>query len=104
MAIETRRGPYRRRSGESSKKEVKVRYYNFSIPEGLYKAVGNLAAERGSTFREALIHLVALGLTTNDLTGDPSVSLTIHYGDGEVASVSWGWNAYLTSVFPSDRS
>lgn len=102
MEIVTKRGPYRPRSGDSGKKEVQSRYYNFAIPVSLYDAVLTLAETRGTSLKEALCHLVAVGLSIQELVQDPNVSVTVHYGDGEEASVSWGWNAYL--VFPSDRS
>jgi hypothetical protein len=104
VAIATPRGPYRRRSTESGKKKSQSKYYNFAIPPSLYKAVGELAEERDTTFRGALIHLLALGYSMHTMVQNPSVSLIIRDAEGEKeATVSWGWNAYLASVFPSDR-
>jgi hypothetical protein len=94
------RGPYRRRSGGSSKKKVGVRHYNLSMPEGLHEAVNRLSDERGTTFKEALCQLVALGLTIDVIMRDPSMTLLMRDRNGEETRILWGWNAYV----PSDQS
>jgi DNA-directed RNA polymerase specialized sigma24 family protein len=78
--------------------KAKVRYYNFAVPEGLYEAVDKLADERDTTFREALCHLVALGLTIDIIMQDPSVSLFMRDRNGEETRMTDGINNVINGI------